>query len=346
MTARIALSSLPRPSIPGLVRSVDEVHADILQWLVDTYDWTLTPNAADPAWRLSRLLAARESLLRQSIDDDVAQVSLAYARGAMLDHIGLTYIGLPRKEGERDEVYRDRLMRAPERFAVGLSEGWYEETARTIAGVHDAQFVGPNVDADTLSLATDVAPAAGHGYLYIQADETLTDAQGAQLYPDGVPNAALRTAVTAAISADDTAQQTDDVTVKAPRRVLYDVAVTLTMRSDTAAGEARAAALAALQALADDRDRLGQIMSTRVIAGAVFRSDWTSDVAVTLQEVKPAQGVEGQPGYVAETLTSREQVPHEECVGGSGNDCAGGVWKTRIHGVAPQARHLTVSVAP
>ena len=81
MTGAIDLSRLARPEIEGLRLSIDDVHAEILAWLAQQYEWTLTVDGSDPAWRLSRLWAARETLIRQAIADSLAQASLAFAEG-------------------------------------------------------------------------------------------------------------------------------------------------------------------------------------------------------------------------------------------------------------------------
>ena len=90
MTTPIDLSRLARPQVPGLLLSVDEVQEELLECLERGHGWVLTRSAADPAWRLTRLLAARESVIRRAIADTLAQGPLAYAEDQALDHIGAT----------------------------------------------------------------------------------------------------------------------------------------------------------------------------------------------------------------------------------------------------------------
>lgn len=253
MTTRIDLSRLAPPTIPGLVLTVDEAHRAILAWLASEYQWALTENASDPAWRLSRLLAGREALIRRAVADSVEQVSLAYARGEMLDHIGLTYYRLPRLTGEDDEAYRARLADAPELYAVGLSGPWYESTARGVTGVLDARFTSPN---------------PGEGVIYIQANEALVDDMGDALYEDGIPTAALLQNVITAVTAEEDRQQTDTITVSPCTRQRYDVTVTLTLRAEPDSALVLAQARAALTRLAADVDRLGGAIDTTLVAGA------------------------------------------------------------------------------
>ena len=270
MTTRIDLSRLTRPTIPGLVLTVDEAHTAILAWLEAEYQWTLTADASDPAWRLSGLLAAREVLIRRSVADSVEQVSLAYARGVLLEHIGLTYYGLARLEGESDDAYRARLADAPERYAVGLSGPWYESVARGVTGVFDARFT---------------SPSPGDGVIYIQANEALVDAMSDPLYADGIPDAALLAAVTAAVTAEETRQQTDAITVSACTRQRYDVTVTLTLRAEPDSATVLAAARAALARLAETTDRLGGALDNTLVAGAAVNTDAVASASVQIATV-------------------------------------------------------------
>ena len=258
MTARIDLSRFSRPLIAGVIRTVDEVHAEIIAWLASTYGWALTEDGSDPAWRLSRLLAARETLLRRASADNIAEVSLAYASGDMLDHIGATYYGLLRLAVEGDDAYRQRLADAPERYAVGLSGPWYEGVARGVTGVFDARFT---------------SPSAGNGTIYIQANQALVDAMGDALYPNGIPNTALLAAVTSAVTADETRQQTDTIMVSACTRQLYDITVTLTLLAEPDSALALADARTNLARLAVTTDRLGGALANPLVAGAAVNID-------------------------------------------------------------------------
>ena len=300
MTTPIDLSRLTRPEVPGLLLSVDEVHAELLDWLAMQHDWVVTRDAADPAWRLTRLWAAREALLRQSVADTLAQGSLAYAAGQNLDHIGITYYSLFRLDGEGDDRYRERLSGAFERYAVGLSGPWYESLARGVAGVADARAT---------------TPVAGTVRIFVLADGALEDAMGDALYPDGIPDAALLTAVTAALTADDARQQTDTVEVMACTRQLYDVTVTLTLFAEPDSATVLAEARAGLAELARRADRLGGRIDDQLIAGAAINTAAVSAASVALQSIDGA-GAETDVAEVA-----------------AGDD------------VAPQARTLTVGTA-
>ena len=270
MTTRIDLSRLTRPEIPGLVLSLDEAHRVLLAWLASEHGWVVGEDAADPAWRLTRLLASREVLIRQSVADAVAETSLAYATRERLDHIGTTYYALPRLTGEPDARYRERLADAPSRYAVGLSGPWYESVARGVDGVADARVTNP---------------APGEVTIYILADAALLTAGGAVRYAAGIPDAALLAAVRGVVTAPETRQQTDTVTVTACTRQRYDVTAQLTLYAEPDSGIALAAARAALADLAVRTARLGAGISTDLVAGAVVDVAAASAADITLHSV-------------------------------------------------------------
>ena len=273
MTTAIDLSRLQRPEVPGLRLTLDAAHAEILQWLETVHGWTVTESAADPAYRLTRLVAGREVLLRQAVSDAMAQTSLAYADGDNLDGIGATYYTLARLEGETDDAYRQRLAGAFERYAVGLSGPWYESVARGVPGVTDARVTSPTPGAVTIS---------------VLADETLTTDTGEARYPNGIPDPALLDGVTAVVTAPETRQQTDRVTVSAATRVPYDVTVTLTLFAEPDSALVHEAATARLVALAGRAARLGGAISTVLISGATVDPAAVETAAVTLHRVDPA----------------------------------------------------------
>lgn len=271
MTTGIDLSRLARPDIPGLALSLDEAHAAILRYLADTHGWTVGDDASDPAWRLTRAVAGREVLMRQAVADAVAETSLAYATGDRLDHIGVTYYLLGRLAGEEDAAYRERLAGAPERYAVGLSGPWYESVARGVAGVRDARVT---------------SPTPGIVRIFVLADEGLLEPDGVTpTYPDGIPSAGLLTAVTAAVTAPETRQQTDTVEVRACTRQRYDVAVTLTLYAEPDSGAALAAARAALRALAARSARLGASLTSEIVAGACVNAVTARAADITISTV-------------------------------------------------------------
>ena len=229
--------------------------------------WPLLPYQArwvqDPAPVKVCVKSRRIGISWTEAYDDVVHASsgagsVTYARGAILDHIGITYYRLARLPAEADDDYRLRLADAPELYAVGLSGPWYESVARRVAGVLDARFHS--------AVPTE-------GTVYIQANEAAIDPQGDALYPDGIPDAALLAAVRAVVTADDVRQQSDVITVVACTRLRYDVLVTITIRAEPDSALVLAEARANLLRLASITDRLGGALSATLVAGAAVNAD-------------------------------------------------------------------------
>lgn len=263
---------LPPPVVEGLVPSLDEEHADVLAWLREEYAWDLADaDASNPAWRLTRLLAYRAVLLRRAVADSISQVSLDYASGAILDHLGRTYYRTPRAADEADDVYRRRLLAAPGLVAVGLTAPWYESQARAVEGVASAFVVGaarPDEPAGTTPGAVTLA---------IRGDAAVNG---------GDPSAAVLDAVQARVTARDVRQQTDKVSVVPAWRVPYDVTVTLTLRPGADAAVVRAGAEAAVDRLCGAADVVGGEISAALVAGAVVDPFKASRAVVSLREVR------------------------------------------------------------
>ena len=253
---------------------LDQEHQAVLTWLRDTYQWELTAaDASDPAWRLTRLIAYRTVLQRQAVADSVSMVSLEYAAGPMIDHLGRTYYQLPRNAGEVDDAYRARIAAAPSLFAVGLTAAWYEQTALQVDGVSSAFVVGaarPDEVAGTTPGAVTLA---------LRADGLEGE------YQDSLPDDTLLDAVVAAVTAPDVRQQTDRVSVVPAYRVPYDVTITLTLHPHADATAARAAAEAGMAAVCRATDVIGGRTSATLIAGAVVNPGVVREATVVIAEV-------------------------------------------------------------
>ncbi len=283
MTTRIDLSRFERPTIPGLVLTLDEAHAAAIAWLRAEHGYVITADASDPAWRVSRLLAGREVLVRQAVADAMAETSLAYASRESLENIGATYYSVLPLPEEDTEAYRLRLASAVERYAVGLSGPWYESVARGVTGVTDARVTNPS---------------PGEVRIYVLANEALLDDMGGAVYANGIPSQALLNAVDAAVTADETRQQTDDVESLACTRQLYDVSVTLTVLAEPDSATVLASARAGLARLSARTDRLGGSLTTALVAGATVDIDATSAASVAITTVDAA-GVETAVAAIA-----------------------------------------------
>lgn len=125
-------------------------HEEIVQAVVSAAS---LENAApsDPAYRIALAGAYREMLVRQDANEQARGVMLAFATGADLDHIGITYYkhpgGLPvvRLDGENDVDYQARLQLSPEGLSVAGPDGAYEfhaQSAHTL--IKGAKVSSPN----------------------------------------------------------------------------------------------------------------------------------------------------------------------------------------------------------
>ncbi|PMN73154.1 baseplate assembly protein [Enterovibrio norvegicus] len=92
---------------------------------------------SDPAFRVTLANTYREVLLRQDANEQALGLTLAYATGPELDHIGATYYQHPdgapvlRLPGEENDAYRTRLQKSPEGLSVAGPDGAYEYHARS-----------------------------------------------------------------------------------------------------------------------------------------------------------------------------------------------------------------------
>ena len=124
--AKIDLSELPPIDItPQLTLE------DIAQAAAE-YAGLENLSPSDPAYRVLLAGAYREVLIRQTMNEQALGLTLAHAKGANLDHIGMTNFrnidGSPieRLENEEDDDYRQRLHKSPAGLSVAGPDGAYE----------------------------------------------------------------------------------------------------------------------------------------------------------------------------------------------------------------------------
>jgi phage-related baseplate assembly protein len=134
------LSALQPPQSVEQI-SFEQVLADMLADLRARDPAYNTISEADPAYKILQVCAYRETLLRQRENNKTRALMLAFATGADLDHIGVTYYnGTTRlvlqaanpqasppqpQQLESDDDYRRRLLLQPEGESVAGPEGAY-----------------------------------------------------------------------------------------------------------------------------------------------------------------------------------------------------------------------------
>lgn len=228
---------------------------------------------SEPLVKLIEWEAYRELMLRQRVNDAARAMTMAYARGADLDHL-VALLGVIRLElspesedglipavMESDDALRRRALLAPEAFSVAGPEGAYI-------------FHALAADGDVLDAS---ATSPGPGVVVVTVLSRLGN---------GVPSPELLAAVTARVSAENVRPLTDQVIVQAAGIIDYEVEAQIT----TFAGPDSAVVLAEARRRAEDyRDacfRLGRD-PTRAGYIAALHPDGVQDVNL----IKPAANV-------------------------------------------------------
>ncbi|MDR6152191.1 phage-related baseplate assembly protein [Acidovorax delafieldii] len=181
---------------------------------------------SEPITKLLQVMAYREVLLRQRVNEAARAVMVAYAVGGDLEQIGANY-GVVRLPGEADSRLRHRVQQAFNRLAAaGPADAYRQHAMGVSADIRDVQVFSEAPGRVTVTvLAPKMVPAAG-------ADATQA-AAGLALFgpaPSGhvhiiQPNdGPLLQAVLHALSAEDVRPLTDAVVVRAPRLVPFAVA--------------------------------------------------------------------------------------------------------------------------
>jgi phage-related baseplate assembly protein len=277
----IDLSQLPPP---------DVVEVPEFQTLVDEYvDWLaardpllaqLDQHPADPAWHVVHLLAYRELLLREKINDGVRSLLLGTSWGTNLDHLGVPE-GVERRSTETetgavvlepDDDYRHRIHLRKRAIGAGVIEAY--ESAALAADARVSTVLATSPDPATVVL--EWVPAIG-----VDPDDYET----------------IQSAVEAAI-ADVSAPWRmigDRVTVTRATPTTWDVVGTLLIEPGPDPATVVASAIAALRAydLASRRPRHPRVMSAIHAALTVV-----GVVGVVL--TSPSSTVDGEEGEFLE----------------------------------------------
>lgn len=241
----IDLSALPAPSIVETL-DFETIFSEMLADL-QARDSTFTALVeSDPAYKVLEVAAYRELLLRQRVNDAARGVMIAYASGADLDQIAARYnvsrllitaaddetIPPTPAVYEADDDLRARTILSLEGYTTAGSEGSYLFHSLSADGnVKSAQAISPDPGVVTVFVLSRVG--------------------------DGTASAPLLNSVTAALSAETVRPLTDNVTVLSASIVEYEIEAELVMYPGPDQAVVEAAALAAMQAYADDMHSIG-----------------------------------------------------------------------------------------
>lgn len=204
---------------------------------------------SDPLVILEQEDAYREFLNLTAINDQARGVSLAFAKGAVLDHLAATYyahIGIRRLEGEDDTRFRRRIALAPE-AASPFTPGAYIYAALTVGlDVADAQ-------------------ALNHASGLVDAGEVLV----VVLPAPGVDGVELAERVRASLAARPIIALTDTVIVRPARRVTVPVSAVIEVAPGPDRNLVAAEASARLAVYAAGRRRIGLRLTRSGVDGAL-----------------------------------------------------------------------------
>ncbi len=245
----IDLSALPPPEVVETL-AFEALLAEIKSGFLERY-----PDAAatidlesEPVVKLLETFAYRELQLRARYNDEARALLLAFATGADLDHLGVTYFNgtarlviTPADDSttpptpavmESDADYRQRLALQPSSESVAGPRGAYRFHALSAAGdVKDASVIRPEAGTVQVHVLSRVG--------------------------NGTPSAALLDAVQAALDDESVRPLCDDVVVTAAQIVDYALDIQLTLFAGPSVEVVLAAVNAALVKFAADNHRLG-----------------------------------------------------------------------------------------
>lgn len=254
--ATVDLSRLPRPELIEQTSTEAERQA-LIDATVERFAAFSALLESDPAIKQAEAFAWRVAVLRQQFQDGAAQLLLAYARGAALDHLG-ALMGVTRlvvtpadpDTGtpavlEADDDLRQRIALAPASFSVAGPEAAYVFYARAAdARVADATAISPSPREVIVTLL-----AAGG---------------------DGTAPPDLIAAVEAIVSSKPVRPLTDLVTVQSAALVDFAIDARLTLFAGPDANLVAGTARASLDSYLARSRRLGRDITTSGIIGALM----------------------------------------------------------------------------
>lgn len=249
--------------------------ASLRQRLADAgLDYDVGGLETDPLAILEQEDAYRELLERQAINDAGRSLTLAYARGAILDQLAATLfptVGVRRLEGEADDRFRKRISLAAEAASPGTLGGYEYQALSAHPGVRDALALN---HASGL-----VSPGEIRIQIVCERDQV---------------EAEVLAAVRASVFDRDTAAASDVLSVSLAVPVIYDVSATI----EIARGPDPALVLAEirkrLDVYADDRRRCGRVVAQSGLDAALHAS-----AVERVVRTAPAADVDPGPAGVA-----------------------------------------------
>ncbi|BBE51142.1 Baseplate Assembly protein [Ferriphaselus amnicola] len=286
MSVDLDLSLLPAPNI---IEPLDydtlfaQQKADLIALLPECA--AMLALESEPLTKQLRVLAYRELLLRQRINESARALMLTFATAADLDHLGTTYHRTQRllvapgdptaippvpDVWESDSDYRYRCTLAPSGYSVAGPSGAYEYHAMSASGL--------------VKHADPVSPIPGSVDVYILSRTG-----------NGAPAQSVLDAVTAALNTTSVRPLCEEVTVKPASILDYTIVATLTSYEGVGIELALATAQQQAQAYADTTHRIRHGVYLAGIKAAL-KVAGISDVVLTQPAADVLCGV-GEAAY-------------------------------------------------
>lgn len=251
----VNLSRLPVPDVVEPL-SYEAILADLLADLAVRLPDLPAPLESDPLAKVLEIVAWRELILRQRVNDGAHAVMLAYATGADLDHLAALF-GVSRAETvpadlqagtpaqfEADDDLRRRVLLAPDSYSVAGPASAYVFHALT-------------ADGEVLD-ASATSPAPGEVVVSVLARTG-----------DGTASAELLAQVESVLSADDVRPLTDSVTVQSAGIVPFEIEAELTVYPGPDSDLILTTSIAALDALLAEQRRIGRDVTRSALIAAL-----------------------------------------------------------------------------
>lgn len=261
MSTPIDLSKLPAPTIIDPLdfeQLFEERKARLIELTPEAEREELTETLqleSEPLVKFLQESAYRELILRQRHNERARAMMLAYAEGAELDHIGVTYYMTERLTlqvadpgatppvdavMESDPDYLRRILLAHDAFSTAGGRNAYR---------YYALGADPQVkDADA------VRPLSGMVQVYVLSRED-----------DGEASLELIATVESALNEDDVRPLSDTVRVTSATVLSFSIAAALELRNGPDADVVREEAIAAARDYVNQRHALGEV----IVAGAL-----------------------------------------------------------------------------
>ncbi|MEW6016698.1 MAG: baseplate J/gp47 family protein [Pseudomonadota bacterium] len=237
-------------------------------------DYDVGQLETDPLVILEQEDAYRELLERQAINDAGRSLTLAYARGAVLDHVAATLfptVGPRRLPGEADDRFRQRVALAAEAASPGTLGGYEYQALTAHLGVRDAL---------ALNHASGLAPP-GEIRLQIVCEA-------------GADSAEVLAAVRGSVLSRDVALASDVVSVALAEAVAYGVEAVIEIRRGPDPAIVMAEVQARLAAYADSRRRAGRVVALSGLDAALHAPS-----VERVRRISPIADVDPGPAGVA-----------------------------------------------